>query len=96
MSRATLILAVLLFIFVIFGVQCQSHKKSENRCREEDIPHYTAYKIIDTISIDGKLDEMIWKDAPRSNRFEDLVSGDSTWLDTRAALLWDDQNLYVG
>jgi len=96
MSRATLIPAVLLFTLVIFGVKCQSRKKSDIRCREEEIPHYTAYKITDTITIDGKLDEMIWQNAPRSNRFKDLVSGDSTWLDTRAAVLWDDQNLYVG
>ena len=84
-----------LFTLFIF-VNCQSDKKSENRCREEDIPHYAAYKITDTLTIDGKLDENIWKNASRSNRFRDLVSGDSTWLDTRAAVLWDDQNLYVG
>ena len=87
---------VVLFTIVLSTIHCRSNNKSENRCREEDIPHYTAYKITDTITIEGKLDEMIWQNAPRSNRFSDLVSGDSTWLDTRASVLWDDQNLYVG
>src|SRR4030095_14218383 len=96
MSRATLILAFSLFTLLIFGVQCQSHKQSDMRCREEDIPHYTAYRITDTITIDGQLDERIWQNASRSNRFKDLVSGDSAWLDTRTAVLWDDQNLYLG
>ena len=94
--RGTALIIFVLFTLTLSALHCRSDKKSESRCREEDIPHYTAYKITDTVSIDGKLDEMIWKGVPRSNRFKDLVSGDSTSLDTRAAVLWDDQNLYVG
>ncbi len=87
---------VVFFTIALSTIHCRSINKSETRCREEDIPHYTAHKITDTITIDGKLDEMIWQNASRSNRFTDLVSGDSAWLDTRAAVLWDDQNLYIG
>jgi hypothetical protein len=87
---------VVLFALALSTIHCRSINKSDKRCREEDIPHYTAYNITDTITIDGKLDEMIWQNATRSSRFTDLVSGDSAWLDTRAAVLWDDQNLYVG
>ncbi|HRP57902.1 carbohydrate-binding family 9-like protein [Agriterribacter sp.] len=36
------------------------------------------------------------KIAFRSNRFTDIISGAATCLDTRAAVLWDDQYLYVG
>ena len=89
-------LFVVLFMLVISGSHCQSNNKSNDRCKEENIPHYTAYKITRTVTIDGKLDEKIWQNASRSNRFTDLISGDSTYLDTRAAVLWDDQNLYVG
>ncbi len=36
-----------------------------------------------------------WDRAPRSPRFVDMVSAEPAWFDTRAAMLWDDQNLYV-
>jgi len=65
-------------------------------CNVDDIPHYTSYKIDSAIQIDGKLDELIWQNAPRSNSFRDLISGESTIHDTRVAVLWDDDFLYVG
>ena len=96
MRETALILIALTFTLIISTIHCQSNYKKQDRCREEDIPHYTACKITDSLTIDGKLDEMIWENASRSNRFTDLVSGAATYLDTRAAVLWDDQNLYVG
>lgn len=65
-------------------------------CPQDKIPHYTAYRINEPIQIDGFLNETCWQIAPRSSRFVDLVSGQSTLYDTYAAILWDDQNLYVG
>ena len=62
----------------------------------DQIPHYTSYKIDSDIHIDGKLDELAWLNAPRSSSFRDLISGASTIHDTRAAVLWDDDFLYVG
>lgn len=91
-----MILMVLNCTLFVSAVNGQSKPKSKVRCSEENIPHYTAYKINDTLAIDGKLDESIWKNASRSNPFRDLISGATTHLDTRAAVLWDDQNLYVG
>ncbi len=65
-------------------------------CPEEKIPHYTAYRISGPLQIDGRLDEDSWKLAPRSSRFVDLMSGQPTIHDTRTAVLWDDDYLYVG
>ncbi len=65
-------------------------------CNVENIPHYTSFKINTPIRIDGKLDEAVWGDAPKSERFRDLISGRGTIHDTRAAVLWDDVHLYVG
>lgn len=96
MKETASILIALSFTLIISTVHSQSIQKKHDRCKEENIPHYTAYKITDTLTIDGKLDEIIWKNASRSNRFSDLVSGAATHMDTRAAVLWDDQNLYVG
>jgi hypothetical protein len=62
----------------------------------EDVSRYTAYRTAGPISIDGHLDEKSWQQAPRSPRFRDLIRGASGLHDTRAAVLWDDDNLYVG
>jgi hypothetical protein len=48
------------------------------------------------LKIDGRLDEPAWQAAPRSPRFVDLITGLPTIHDTRAAVLWDEECLYVG
>jgi hypothetical protein len=63
---------------------------------EEAIASYSAYRVATPPVIDGKLDEPCWQSAPKSPRFTDLVSGLPAIHDTRAAVLWDDENLYVG
>ena len=45
--------------------------------------------------IDGDLSKPVWRQAPRSPRFVDMVTGDPAIFDTRSAALWDDQNLYI-
>lgn len=47
------------------------------------------------ITVDGVPDEPEWRHAPKSPRFSDLVTGRPGWLDSRAAILWDDCFLYV-
>jgi hypothetical protein len=63
---------------------------------EERIAHLTAYRALAPLTVDGKLDEPSWRLAPRSPRFVDLITGQPTIHDTRAAVLWDDTHLYVG
>ena len=62
---------------------------------ENEIAHYTAYHISEPIRVDGKPDEKCWQKAPRTTRFGDLVSGKPGVHDTRAAILWDETNVYV-
>jgi hypothetical protein len=64
-------------------------------CPENEIAHYTAYHISEPITIDGKLDEAVWQQAPRSPRFVDIITGKPTIHDTYAQVVWDDKNLYV-
>ncbi|NOQ97593.1 MAG: polyhydroxyalkanoate depolymerase [Calditrichae bacterium] len=64
-------------------------------CAENEIPHYNAYRTAAKPHIDGRLDDPVWQIVPRSPRFRDLISGGETFLDTRAALVWDDEYLYV-
>jgi hypothetical protein len=63
---------------------------------EDQIGRYTAFRADSPITVDGRLDEPCWQRAPRSPRFTDLVSGRQPIHDTHAAVLWDDDNLYVG
>ncbi len=64
-------------------------------CNQAQVPHYTAYRVRQPIRIDGRLDEECWKKAQRSSAFVDLISGQPALYDTRAAVLWDEQALYV-
>jgi cellulose/xylan binding protein with CBM9 domain len=64
-------------------------------CPEDQIAHYTAYRVQEPIHVDGKLDEVAWQHAPLSPRFVDILTGNRTLHETRAALLWDEQNLYI-
>jgi hypothetical protein len=65
-------------------------------CPENEVAHYTAYHINQPLKIDGRLDESVWRQAPRSPRFKDILTGQPTLHSTYAAVLWDDTNLYVG
>lgn len=64
-------------------------------CVEGEIPHYIAYRTATRPQIDGCLDEYVWQNAPRSPRFRDLIHGRETIHDTRTAVLWDDEYLYI-
>jgi len=56
---------------------------------------YICQRVTEPIHIDGDLTKPVWTNAPRSPRFVDMVTGDPGYFDTRAAALWDNQNLYV-
>ena len=64
-------------------------------CPTNEIARYTAQRVTEPIHIDGRLDERAWQLAPTSPRFVDILSGQPTRHDTRATVLWDDENLYV-
>lgn len=89
---------IALFLFVqipINLVYSQEGSLPYPPCAEEKIPHYVAYRTASPVQIDGILDESVWQHAPRSPRFRDLIAGEEAIHDTRAAVLWDDEYLYV-
>ena len=57
---------------------------------------YTCYRTRLPRIVDGHLTGSPWERAPRSPRFVDMVTGNPAFFDTRAAALWDDNNLYIG
>ena len=84
--------------FCFFGAVCEAAAADDWAfpCDAEAIERYTALRAAGPIAIDGRLEEPTWKAAPRSPRFEDLISGRVPIHDTRAAVVWDDDYLYVG
>ena len=64
-------------------------------CPESEIARYTAHHVSTPIRVDGRLDDAAWRRAPRSPRFTDILTGAPVIHDTRAAVLWDEEYLYV-
>ncbi|MGC4034727.1 MAG: carbohydrate-binding family 9-like protein [Chitinophagaceae bacterium] len=58
-------------------------------------PDYSAKKIAGSITIDGNIEKEIWQNATWSKRFVDMVNGDAAMYNTQAALLWNDEHLYI-
>lgn len=94
-----------LFFFVFLAVltgYCPPDFLTENitapssfPCDDKNIPRYNAFQIKTPPTIDGKLNEDVWRQAPRSGSFVDLIHGTPAHLDTRAAVVWDPEYLYV-
>lgn len=92
---SSLIVLILLLQIPLSLVYSQEGTLPYPPCAEEKIPHYVAYRTAAPIEVDGRLDESAWQHAPRSPRFRDLIAGEEAIHDTRAAVLWDDEYLYV-
>ena len=57
---------------------------------------YVAYRTIDPVSLDGRLDESTWRNAEWTEKFGHIVfPGYKTPMyATRAKVVWDDENVY--
>jgi len=85
--------------FISCKEQPASVKSSEDRFPPKPDPEsYVAYRTPAPIVPDGKLDEPVWEKAPWTNYFRDIEGSKKPepWYKTRAKLLWDDNNLYIG
>jgi hypothetical protein len=76
-------------------VVCTGAEGQRFPCPENEIAKYTAYRTREAVQIDGRLDEPVWRKAPFSPRFVDILTGGRTIHDTRAAVVWDDDYLYI-
>lgn len=56
---------------------------------------YTCKKIKENIEINGDLTKQVWKDAKKTDRFIDVIGGNPSLYDTKAALLYNDEYLYI-
>ena len=90
--------AIILALLVVPQAMAQTTNPSPSPlygCKAEYIKHYVARRAGGPIKVDGIPDEAAWQEAEKSPSFADMVTGDPAIYDTHAALLWDDQYLYV-
>jgi len=59
------------------------------------VKSWQCLRTAEPITIDGRLDEPVWSRVKWSEPFGMMHDGSPTPLDTRVALLWDDQYLYA-
>ena len=59
------------------------------------VARYTCFRTNEPIRIDGRLEERVWKQAPWSTPFVDIVTGEPAFFPTRCCLVWDDIHLYI-
>jgi hypothetical protein len=78
------------------GATCHNPAMKRYGCSEDEIAHYTCRRTPHPPALDGRLEDPVWTAAERSPRFVDMVTGEPGLYDTRAAVLWDNDNLYVG
>lgn len=85
-------LTLLLFINASFAQEDQNFPPAENP------PVVKAQKAVETIKIDGKLDEADWRKAQAVTEFFRMEprQGGAYLYDTRVRVLYDEKNLYVG
>ena len=57
---------------------------------------YKCKKVATPIRINGDLKKPEWQRCEKSRRFVDAVGGNPGLYDTRAALMWDKEALYIG
>jgi Carbohydrate-binding family 9 len=63
---------------------------------EDELVEIHCHRATERIRVDGDLTKPAWRNAPRSPRFVDIVSGAPALYDTRVACQWDDERFYVG
>src|SRR6185436_4568674 len=71
---------------LLMALSSSAQTASKFPCPENEVAHYTAYKTSARISVDGRLDEAAWRQAPMSPPFVDILTGKPTLHDTRATL----------
>ncbi|MEM9189258.1 MAG: carbohydrate-binding family 9-like protein [Myxococcota bacterium] len=79
----------LVFLLATFvGCQCEPEPRTA-------IPTLTVKRAETAIEIDGRLDEVVWRDANRTERFVNTMNGAYAEPSAAARMAWDDDHLYV-
>jgi hypothetical protein len=97
---ALLLIPVALLLFFLRAATRQQGPKIEAPPWPDYVPPrgYVCYRATSPITIDGKLDDRAWNDAPWSEAFVDIEGAGkpAPRYRTRVKMLWDDKCLYIG
>lgn len=80
---------------LVLGGTLIGAERSRLPCADGEVVRYTALRTREAPVIDGQLNETVWQQATWSSRYVDILTGGPTVHDTRAAIVWDDENLYL-
>ena len=81
-------------LILLFILNCSSEKPIVNVISQELPKNYIAYYINEKITIDGKDEENVWKEALWSDSFIDIEGVKIPKFKTQFKTLWDEENLY--
>lgn len=91
---------LLLFAATLFATVAATAQPLSVKYRQQlTLPlHYLCYRTAEPLTLDGKLNEMSWKQAESTAPFVDISGADAAkpLYTTAVKMLWDDQYLYVG
>ena len=79
----------------LFPVPPTAHADLYDGWRPAMARRYVAPKLPAPPTIDGDIDEDVWKDVPWTGDFGDIADGPAPRLRTRVKMAWDDRCLYV-
>lgn len=86
------------WLFAAFFLFSLSGKGFAQAILFEEFPKtYVAYRAMEPIILDGKLDEKSWQHAPYTDVFQDIEGArmPAPLHSTKVKMLWDDQYLYI-
>lgn len=82
-------------LLLLVSLTAQDNNK-QLRADLPPVPRYEVKRAQGRITVDGKIDEAAWNNAPVVEFVFPWPNQTGAKQKTRARLLWDDQNLYVG
>jgi hypothetical protein len=97
MAKRYALLIVVLFALAVLTIARPNPEPQPVALEFTPPKNYVCYRASGPITIDGKLDEAAWKDAPWTDDFADIEGPGKPKprFRTRAKMLWDDENLYI-
>ena len=93
MTAAQVMTTKVVFLLVMAGLLLPSKQTPSDHPRG-----YVAYRASSPLTIDGRLDDGPWRDAPWTETFVDIEGTPKPRprFDTRVKMLWNDAYFYIG
>ena len=81
-----------IFLLFLLGITINVYAQSNTLIQPKT---YTAYKTIEPINVDGKVNESIWKNVEWSSNFIDIEGVKNPKYQTNIKMIWDENFFYI-